>query len=55
MNFETRGQSRTQSYVTLAQMWAKALAYINCGRTELASVWAQRLVDALRARGVTIN
>lgn len=42
-------------YKELARAWAKTLAYVNCGKSALASEWAQKLVDALRAKGVEIN
>jgi len=42
-------------YKELARMWAKTLAYVNCGKREAASEWAQKLVDALRAAGVVIH
>ena len=39
----------------LARMWAKAIAYVRCGKLDVASEWAQKLVDALRKLGVTID
>lgn len=42
-------------YSPLARQWAKTLAFVNCGKLDLASMWAQELVDNLRAAGVKIN
>lgn len=39
----------------LARMWAKALAYVGCGKLDQASEWAQMLVDTLRGLGVKIR
>lgn len=44
-----------KDYSNLATLWAKTLAYLNCGKLEAASTWAQALVDELRDRGVHIN
>lgn len=38
-----------------ATLWAKALAYLRCGKLDAASRWAQLLVDALRADGLEIR
>jgi hypothetical protein len=43
------------NYAALAKMWAKTLAYVNCGKVDMASEWAQKLVDALREMGVQID
>jgi len=42
-------------YAELARMWAKALAYVRCGKMDVASEWAQQLVDRLREQGVEIQ
>lgn len=39
-------------YSELAKLWAKTLAYVNCGKPEMANHWAQQLVDKLRAAGL---
>ena len=40
---------------SLNRALAKTLAYLACGKTADASSWAQQLVDALRAAGLTIR
>jgi hypothetical protein len=35
-----------------ARCWAKVLAYIACGKPELARPWAARLLDWWREAGV---
>uniref|UniRef100_A0A6M3L4C3 Uncharacterized protein n=1 Tax=viral metagenome TaxID=1070528 RepID=A0A6M3L4C3_9ZZZZ len=40
---------------SLNRALAKTLAYIGCGKLADASAWAQQLVDALRAAGLTIR
>ena len=39
----------------LSRAFAKTLAYVACGKLDAASTWGQKLVDALRSQGVTIN
>lgn len=43
------------NYSHLARLWAKTLAYVNCGKPEAAGTFAQALVDELRAAGVAIR
>ena len=43
------------NYSHLAKLWAKTLAYVNCGKHQAASTFAQALVDELRAAGVAIR
>jgi hypothetical protein len=39
----------------LARSWAKAIAYVRCGKLDDASFWAQKLVNELRRAGVHID
>ena len=43
------------NYSHLAKLWAKTLAYVNCGKHQAASTFAQALVDELREMGVVIR
>ena len=36
----------------LARAWAKTLAYVACGKPELARPWAEQLIAWWRAQGV---